>query len=72
MLQFMGLQRVGCDSATEQQHCLYGNLKKQYKCTYLQNRNRATDVENNLMVTGSQHGGGQGAVVGRVKGGRVI
>ena len=28
------------------------NLKKGYKWTYLQNRNRVTDVENKLMVTG--------------------
>ena len=28
------------------------NLKNWYKWTYLQNRNRVTDVENNLMVTG--------------------
>ena len=28
------------------------NLKKSYKWTYLQNRNRVTDVENKLMVTG--------------------
>ena len=29
-----------------------GNLeKKGYKCTYLQNRERVADVENNLMVT---------------------
>ena len=27
------------------------NLKKQYKWTYLQNRNRVTNVENKLMVT---------------------
>ena len=27
------------------------NLKKWYKWTYLQNRNRVTDVENKLMVT---------------------
>ena len=27
------------------------NLKKWYKWTYLQNRNRVTDVENELMVT---------------------
>ena len=27
------------------------NLKKGYKWTYLQNRNRVTDVENKLMVT---------------------
>ena len=32
------------------------NLKKQYKWTYLQNRNRLTGVENNLMVTGEQGG----------------
>ena len=29
------------------------NLKKWYKWTYLQNRNRVTDVENKLMVTSS-------------------
>ena len=28
------------------------NLKKGYKWTYLQNRNRVTDVENKLTVTG--------------------
>ena len=28
------------------------NLKKGYKWTYLQSRNRVTDVENKLMVTG--------------------
>ena len=28
------------------------NLKKWYKWTYLQNRNRFTDLENKLMVTG--------------------
>ena len=27
------------------------NLNKGYKCTYLQNRNRVTDVENKLMIT---------------------
>ena len=27
------------------------NLKQGYKWTYLQNRNRATDVENKIMVT---------------------
>ena len=27
------------------------NVKKGYKCTYLQNSNRVTDVENTLMVT---------------------
>ena len=30
------------------------NLKKWYKWTYLQNRNRVTDVENKLMVTGGE------------------
>ena len=29
--------------------CMW-NLKKWYKWTYLQNRNRLTDVENKLMV----------------------
>ena len=27
------------------------NLKQRYKSTYLHNRNRATDVENKIMVT---------------------
>ena len=27
------------------------NLKKRYKWTYLQNRNRLTDIENKVMVT---------------------
>ena len=30
------------------------NLKKWYKLTYLQNGNRVTDVENNLMFTGGK------------------
>ena len=34
-----------------------GVLKKAYKWTYLQNRNRVTGVENKLMVTMSQVGG---------------
>ena len=34
------------------------NLKNWYKWTYLQNRNRVTDVENNLMVTGGKGGEG--------------
>ena len=33
-------------------------LKKGYKWTYLQNRNRVTDVENKLMVTRGKGGGG--------------
>ena len=34
------------------------NLKKWYKRTYLQNRNRLTDMENKLMVTKGESGGG--------------
>ena len=35
------------------------NLKKWYKWTYLQNRNRLTDIANKLMVTkGERWGGG--------------
>ena len=30
---------------------LYVESKKQYKWTYLQNRNRLSDIENKLMVT---------------------
>ena len=33
------------------------NLKKWYKWTYLQNRNRVTNVENKLMVTRGESGG---------------
>ena len=34
------------------------NLKKWYKWTYLQKRNRSTDIENKLMVTKGEVGGG--------------
>ena len=37
--------------------CMW-NLKKGYKWTYLQNRNRVIDVENKLMVTGVEGGEG--------------
>ena len=33
------------------------DLKKGYKWTYLQNRNRVTDVENKLIVTKGEGGG---------------
>ena len=33
------------------------NLKKRYKWTYLQNRNRPTDIENKLMVTKGENEG---------------
>ena len=36
------------------------NLKKRYKWTYLQNRNRLTDVENTLMVTKGERWGDGG------------
>ena len=37
------------------------NLKiKRYKCTYLQNRKRLSDLENELMVTGRGEGLGGG------------
>ena len=32
------------------------NLKKWDNCTYLQNRNRPTDIENKLMVTKGESG----------------
>ena len=34
------------------------HLKKWYKWTYLQNRNRLTDIENKLMVARGETGGG--------------
>ena len=36
------------------------NLKKWYKWTYFQNKNRVTDVEKKLMVTGAGKAGGGG------------
>ena len=36
------------------------NLKKWYKWTYLQNRNRLTDFENKIMVTKEERCGGGG------------
>ena len=38
------------------------NLKKRYKWTYLQNRNRLTDLKNKLIVIWG--GGGEGGVGG--------
>ena len=40
------------------------NLKKWYKRTYLQDRNRVTDVENNLMDTKGGRGGGMNWEIG--------
>ena len=34
------------------------NLKKKYKWTYIQNRNRPIDIENKFMVTKGERGGG--------------
>ena len=36
------------------------NLKIGYKCIYLQNRNRPTDIENKLMVTKGDSGAEEG------------
>ena len=50
-------------SQTEDKYCVIslicGIEKKWYKWPYLQNRNRLTDVENELMVTGGKGGGGR-------------
>ena len=35
-----------------------GNLKQWYEWTYLQDRNRLTDIENKLMVTKGERWGG--------------
>ena len=35
---------------------IFGILKKWYKCTYLQNRNRVTDVETKRVVTKGKRG----------------
>ena len=34
------------------------NLKKRYKWTYIQNRNKLTDIDKKLMVTKGEMGGG--------------
>ena len=41
------------DSERQVSYCITNmwNLKKRYKWTYLQNRNRLTDIENKLMAT---------------------
>ena len=39
---------------------LYIESKKWYKWTYLQNKNRLTDIENKLMVTKGKRWGGKG------------
>ena len=36
------------------------DLKKSYKWTYLQNRNRFTDIENKLVITKGQRDRGSG------------
>ena len=38
---------------------LYVEYKKWYKWTYLQNRNRLTDIENKFMVTKGDSDGGE-------------
>ena len=38
----------------------YVEFKKLYKRTYLQNRNRLIDIENKLMLTKRERGGGRG------------
>ena len=40
-------------------YLLHMESKKGYKCTYLQNRNRLTDIENKLMVTNGEREEGQ-------------
>ena len=40
------------------------NLKKRYERTYLQNRNRLTDIENKLMVTKGEGGRDKLGVLG--------
>ena len=48
------------NQAEKDEYCMTalmcGILKKWYKWTYLQNRNRVKDVENNLMVTRGEGG----------------
>ena len=51
-LEIIILSEVG-ETEKDKYHMisLYVDSKKRYKRTYLQNRNRLTDIENKLMVT---------------------
>ena len=40
------------------------NLEKFYRRTYLQSRNRDTDVENNLWIPSGEEGGGMNWEIG--------
>ena len=45
-------------SEKDKYHITYmWNLRKWYKWTYLQNRNRLTDIENKFMATKAERGG---------------
>ena len=59
MTTWMDLEDAKWNKSDRERQILYAiaymwNLKKGYKWTYLQNRSRATDVENKLMVTGGE------------------
>ena len=56
---WMDLEIVILSEVSQRQRQIYDityvwNLKTGYKWTYLQSRNRVTDVENKLMVTGGK------------------
>ena len=51
-LEFVILSAVSQTEKEKLRYCLYVKSKKKwYKWTYLQNRNKVTDLENKLMVT---------------------
>ena len=52
-LEIVKLSEVKLIKITIIWHCLYaGSKKKWYKWTYLKNRNRLTDLENELVIGG--------------------
>ena len=60
---WMGLEIIILSKSDGERQIIYDftyiwNLKKRYKWTYLQNRNRHTDLENKLMVTKGDSGDG--------------
>ena len=57
-LEIVILNKVSKRRRNSQWHSLYGKSKKKwYKWTYLQNKNRLTDLENELKVAAAVGGG---------------
>ena len=56
---WMDLEIITLNEVRQRLTChLYAEFKKQYKWTYLQNRNRLTDIETKPIVTKTEEGEG--------------